>query len=569
MAIIACRTLRVLIILLVLSNGVFCSAPLQAADCSPEDIELNSQAQVDSFQSTYGPCDRVAGKLKIEGDDIADLSGLSGLNNISQFTVSQNPLLKDLQGLSSITSMGTVFITYNEGLESFDGLDALEQLGSLLVRGNSSLRSMQGLSSLHRVGGGEFRIAINDSLESLDGLESLETVVGELVIEDNDSLLDIDALSSLSEVTIEPTYSIRIQRNRSLANLDGLASLTKVPGSLIIHLNDSLADIDGLSNLAEVGAWLHIAANHELTEVDGLRNLAEAGSLGLVNNAKLQGVDGLSGLIQVRGVFEISWNPALSNLSGLASMTTIGTDQSMFSGLRIEGNATLPNLNGLSGLHVVYGDFVLLDNPSLRDCQGVVTLVDPIDDFEPGPGSSGIPDLSEEPFIQGNLRGCNSVKQVLGMAPLAWMNAGLNDAWFNPQTSGQGFLITVFPEIKQIFMAWFTFDTERPPADVTSFLGEPGHRWLTAQGEYEENVAELALYVTAGGVFDSAQPAAITDPYGEIMLDFSSCNAGMITYDIPSIDRQGSVPIERITLDNVPLCYVLNQQASQANPSNE
>jgi hypothetical protein len=41
-------------------------------------------------------------------------------------------------------------------------------------------------------------------------------------------------------------------------------------------------------------------------------------------------------------------------------------------------------------------------------------------------------------------------------------------------------------------------------------------------------------------------------------LEFSTCNAGTLNYDIASIDRRGVVPIERITLDNVPLCYLLN-----------
>ena len=30
---------------------------------------------------------------------------------------------------------------------------------------------------------------------------------------------------------------------------------------------------------------------------------------------------------------------------------------------------------------------------------------------------------------------------------------GQGDAWFNPRTNGQGFLITVFPKIRQMFLA--------------------------------------------------------------------------------------------------------------------
>jgi len=139
------------------------------------------------------------------------------------------------------------------------------------------------------------------------------------------------------------------------------------------------------------------------------------------------------------------------------------------------------------------------------------------------------------------------------------INAGLNDAWFNPVTNGQGLLITVFPGIGQMFLAWFTYDTERPPEDVTAILGEPGHRWLTAQGPYTGDTANLTLNLTAGGVFDAAEPPASTDPagYGTMQIEFADCTEGLVTYDIPSLGLSGEFPIERIVADNVPLCESL------------
>jgi len=139
------------------------------------------------------------------------------------------------------------------------------------------------------------------------------------------------------------------------------------------------------------------------------------------------------------------------------------------------------------------------------------------------------------------------------------INAGLNDAWFNRATNGQGLLITVFPVRKQVFLAWFTYDTERPPQDVTAILGEPGHRWLTAQGPYQGDTADLKLYLTAGGVFDAAQPPGVTDPagYGSMQIRFADCTQGLVTYEIPSLGIAGEFPIERIVPDNVPLCESL------------
>jgi len=142
------------------------------------------------------------------------------------------------------------------------------------------------------------------------------------------------------------------------------------------------------------------------------------------------------------------------------------------------------------------------------------------------------------------------------------INAGLNDVWFNPATNGQGFLIAVFPDIKQFFVAWFTFDTERPGAGVSAILGDPGHRWVTALGPYSGDTANLTISLTEGGVFDAADPPAVIDPepYGTMTFEFAGCNEGLVTYSVPSLNLTGEIPIQRVVLDNVALCETLNGQ---------
>ena len=140
------------------------------------------------------------------------------------------------------------------------------------------------------------------------------------------------------------------------------------------------------------------------------------------------------------------------------------------------------------------------------------------------------------------------------------INAGLNDSWFNPATLGQGFFITIFPDISSMFLAWFTYDTVRPDGSVSANLGEPGHRWLTAFGEYAGGSAALDIELTQGGVFDSPTPPVQQTPDGTVIVDFSGCNDGMITYNIPSANVQGMIPIERIALDNVAACEDLATQ---------
>ena len=154
----------------------------------------------------------------------------------------------------------------------------------------------------------------------------------------------------------------------------------------------------------------------------------------------------------------------------------------------------------------------------------------------------------------------NGVLRVVDGTNDFMINAGLNDAWLNTETLGQGFFITVFPEISSIFLAWFTYDTERPDESVTANLGEPGHRWLTAFGPYSGGTSVLSVEVTSGGVFDSPTPEVEQTGDGTIVLDFFGCNDGLITYNIPSANLAGFVPIERIASDNIAACEDLATQ---------
>jgi len=139
------------------------------------------------------------------------------------------------------------------------------------------------------------------------------------------------------------------------------------------------------------------------------------------------------------------------------------------------------------------------------------------------------------------------------------MNAGLNDAWYNPATDGQGFFITVLPVYNLVNLAWFTYDTQLPVDESAANLGSPGHRWLTALGSINGNTSTMNIEFASGGLFDEATVISRTNG-GTITLTFEDCSTGTIVYNIPSISRQGTVPIQRIANDNVALCEALSTQ---------
>ena len=345
-----------------------------------------------------------------------------------------------------------------------------------------------------------------------------------------------------------------------IVNVDGLSALIQV-NSLRVEFNPVLLEVDGLSGLVLIEEDLYVRNNDELQELNGLAALSGTlRHLSVQYNPKLIQIDALAGIYLVAGDLNVLHNTLLVHLNGLRSVSSVGGS------LTILGNLFLSHLDGLLRVAGVERDFRLQSNNLLSDCAAVSHLVDQRDDYipGPGPGSGGVPDVGEELVVEGNAPGCDSVAEILADEPLLQINAGLNDAWFDPETDGQGFFIIVFPEIRQIFLGWFTYDTERPPDDVMAILGDPGHRWLTAQGDYEGNQALLDVWVTEGGVFDSETPRPERYMDGEILLEFMTCNSGTVSYDIPSIGRQGVIPIQRISLDNVELCSALGIQAEDA-----
>lgn len=144
--------------------------------------------------------------------------------------------------------------------------------------------------------------------------------------------------------------------------------------------------------------------------------------------------------------------------------------------------------------------------------------------------------------------------------PTFELNPGLNDAWYDPATSGQGFFINVFPgqgEGGLVFLAWFTFDAVRPGDDVAAVLGGAGQRWFTAIGAYEGGRSTLELSVTRGGRFDRAMPQPATETVGSLELEFTGCNRAIVRYDLPDAGLSGEIELRRVVSDNVALCEAL------------
>jgi len=314
-----------------------------AVDCTPANIELSSQADVDNFQANHGPCDRVTGLLTIDGAEIENVNGLSSLTSVGD---------------------GLRFL-FATSLNNVDGLSSLSSInGYLFFTDSDSLTQVDGLTNLVTVGGG-VHFAFNDALTNLNGLSAL-TSAGSLILEFNTALQNVDGLSSLTDVELD----VLLESNTALANVQGLSALTSVGGSLTVKDIQGLADLEGLQGIPSLGGDLLVRYNNNLISVD-LTNLVRVdGDVSIQNNDGLSHLDGLSGLISVGNDLLVAENSELDQCTSLVPLLD-----------RIDDGEPGPG-PGASGIPDVGNEVILCNN--LPGCNSLDEILKPIfrDGFE-------------------------------------------------------------------------------------------------------------------------------------------------------------------------------------------
>ncbi len=133
------------------------------------------------------------------------------------------------------------------------------------------------------------------------------------------------------------------------------------------------------------------------------------------------------------------------------------------------------------------------------------------------------------------------------MAPPApvRINPGMTGLWADAGTPGQGMYLDVFNSIDSVFLAWFTYDLQRPGPGVKAVLGDPGHRWLTGLGAIEGNISEIDAVWTAGGLFNASNPTPSRSLNGQVRLEFDNCTSGRAIYDFGTPLLSGTVNLRR------------------------
>ena len=447
---------------------VFCNGAL-AVDCTPADIKVFTQEEVDNFQANHGPgCDTVTGELVIGNDvhfgsysEIENLEGLSALKKIlGGLVIEKTHNLADLDALANVTTINhSLQVTLNSELTSLKGLASLvefggdidieenpvltdmgsftfdeDTVGSINIENCDSLAEIAPLEGITSINGS--LNLLGTSLTSLSALSELSNIGGSFALVGNDKLVDVDDLENLTRVgwvfflgggndLLENFHGLRnleyvgsnfvYQFGGVIKELVGFDSLKFVGYRLRIEINAGLERIDAFNSLEQIGWNLEIRVNRNLTQVEGFDSLARVGNdFILEENSSLVHLNNFDVPPTIEGSFVIESNDALTDLGALSAVEKLGQS------VALRENAMLENVDWLSTFDVIYNSLELYSNPMLSDLSGLANLTAIGDTFHisGSPNLEDLDDLSNLTFVGGAI----SIYGNDGLVSLAGLN---------------------------------------------------------------------------------------------------------------------------------------------------
>lgn len=233
--------------------------------------------------------------------------------------------------------------------------------------------------------------------------------------------------------------------------------------------------------------------------------------------------------------------PGISNLRGTIAMAKVnGQPNSATSQwfINVEDNTELDTDNG--GF-TVFGQVV-------GDGMAVVDLLNSIQAFNFSDPFSSLPLIAARTTtVLASQVLAIRIFELSGFSA----NRGLTGTWFNGATPGQGWLIDVFEQTGTLtaFTAWFTYDVNDPSTGEADGFASTQHRWLTADGTFTDNVANLTMRLNTGGVFNQSDDTTQTE-VGSMTIEFTDCSNALLGWDFDNpLFPDGSVNVVRLSPD--------------------
>lgn len=128
------------------------------------------------------------------------------------------------------------------------------------------------------------------------------------------------------------------------------------------------------------------------------------------------------------------------------------------------------------------------------------------------------------------------MRAAIIVEPSFSMQARMTGAWYEPKTSGQGFVFEYLPSNDNLIVAWFTYD----PADGSQ-------QWFFGNGPMVGSTAQLRMTRPEGGEFQLADPVPSKPEWGTLSIRFKDCNTAFAEYRADIGTSSGTMALERIS----------------------
>lgn len=271
--------------------------PVGPRGAPPVGVVIRSQADADTACTGRGPQDPE--HLTITGPGITHLAGLHCMRRVTQgLAIHDAPALATLDGLGGLTDLGGLSLAHLPALADTAGLGSLARVdgdvgiwdipalpalslpallwvgGDVIVQDAHRLEQVDDIRALGGLQGG-LRLG-GSGVADLSGLDRLGRVLGPVVLTGLDGPAALDGLHRLADVG-----GLRLSDAPGLVDLDGLSSLRRVRGDVVL---EDLPDLRDLSAL------------HALRQVDGRIVLRDLPAL------PAGGIDALAAALQPHGI---------------------------------------------------------------------------------------------------------------------------------------------------------------------------------------------------------------------------------------------------------------------------
>jgi len=520
--------------------------------------------------------------LNLAGDNLSGpLPALDGLTELSLVYIGQNALTGEIPPLSGLAALTKFYIADNQLTGAIPPLARVAALRGFVASGNrlsGPLPTLTTLKALQYFDVSDNRLT--GHVPNLSGMASLEY----FSVESNQLGGTIPPLTDLPALQY---YDVGA--NQLVGHLPALAGLSSLQ-YFAANANQLSGSIPALSGLADL-EYFDVGGNGLVGTIPDLAGLTALETFEVDSNdltGTIPSLDGLSNLTEI----DLSGNgltgplpapPASLRPSGsalcdnaLTHTPSGGWDDAtgsypwytacqasasillLSSSEKAVATGTLSRLAARivtarpvdAGGNTAYGSVVVTDD------EGNVVCYMRIDATLSG-SCDAILMAGSTAHLSGGYSGTPGIapasaqiSRAIPVTPHGNLDQhGWTGAWYNPATSGQGFVFEVYPDIigpgsGLLGGGWFTFDTIAGGEDRQRWYALSGPVFRTSASASLDIVAPTGGNFNAGPVINSGNGA---DFVGHATINFSDCQHGSLSYAFTDgSGRVGNIPLSRL-----------------------